>query len=308
VKEVIAVTEFGLIDGHQHVFWHGRDDRGLLADMDAHGIEKAWLLGWEESAEESGGSYASVVDPRWHWRGSAAVAMPLHTTYETYRRYPDRFIPGYCPHPLDPKAVPKLKAAIDILGVRVCGEWKFAIGLDDPRCIEIFRYAGSRGLPVIVHMDVPYLPPEGGRFVGHYSWKGGTIVNLERALTMCPNTNFLGHAPGFWRELTGDADTYPESYLKPPLKPGGRLPALFDKHPNIYGDLSAGSALRALKADPGIAREFLMRHPDRFVFARDYFGNDLREFLDSLDLPADVWRKIGRENAERLVASTAPTN
>ena len=298
------MSDFRLIDAHQHVFWHGRDDKGLLADMDEHGIEKAWLLGWEESAEEAGGGYASVVDPRWHWRGSSTAVMPLHTTYEVCRRYPDRFVLGYCPHPLDPKALPQLKAAIDILGARVCGEWKFAIHLDDPRCIEIFRYAGSRGLPVIVHIDVPYLPPKGGRFVGHYAWKGGTIANLERTLTMCPDTNFLGHAPGFWRELTGNADEYPESYLKPPLTPGGRLPSLFDRYPNIYGDLSAGSALRALKADPEIARELLIRHSDRFVFARDYYGRDLREFLDSLQLPTDVWRRIGRENAERLLAAT----
>lgn len=101
---------------------------------------------------------------------------------------------------------------------------------------------------------------------------------------MCPETNLLGHAPGFWRELTGNADTYPEANLKPPLKPGGRLHALFDNYSNIYGDLSAGSALRA---DPPMARELLLR-PDRFVFAHDCYGSDLREFLDNLDLPADV--------------------
>ena len=33
-----------IIDSHQHVFWHGRDDAGLVADMDQHGIDLAWLL------------------------------------------------------------------------------------------------------------------------------------------------------------------------------------------------------------------------------------------------------------------------
>lgn len=36
-----------IIDTHQHVFWHGRNDADLVADMDAHGIEQAWLLSWE---------------------------------------------------------------------------------------------------------------------------------------------------------------------------------------------------------------------------------------------------------------------
>lgn len=85
------------------------------------------------------------------------------------RHYPDRFILEYCPHPLDPQAIVKLGAAIDILGVRVCGEWKLAISVDDPRCIELLRYTASRCLPAVVHIDVPYLPPQAGRFVGHYA-------------------------------------------------------------------------------------------------------------------------------------------
>ena len=36
-----------LIDSHQHVCWHGRDVRCLIADMDEHGIDKVWILTWE---------------------------------------------------------------------------------------------------------------------------------------------------------------------------------------------------------------------------------------------------------------------
>lgn len=291
-----------LIDAHQHVFWHGRDDAGLIADMDAHGIDRAWLLTWEEPLAETGYDYSRVLDPRHKVLGDAQVAIPFASVMEAVRRYPDRFIPGYCPHPLDPRAADKLEAAIDIHGVKVCGEWKFCLPIDDPRCIELFRRAGQRGVPVVIHLDVPYLPPKGGKYVGHYRWKGGTIDNLERALVACPDTNFIGHAPGFWRELSGEADTWPEVYLKPPLAPGGRLLGMFDKYPNLYADLSAGSALRALQADPAVARDLLIRHVDRFLFGRDYYGGELLQFLSGLDLPQDVWRKIACENAERLIA------
>jgi predicted TIM-barrel fold metal-dependent hydrolase len=292
-----------LIDSHQHVFWHGRDDKGLLADMDEHGIEKAWLLTWEETPEQAGVSgYLRTVDPRYHYPNNGATVLPLQTVIETCRLYPDRFIPGYCPHPLDPYAIEKLSAAVDIHGVKVCGEWKSCILMDDPRCIELLRFAGSKGLPVVFHLDVPYLPPNGGRYVGNNVWKGGTVDNLERAMQACPDTIFIGHAPGFWREMHGDADNYPDNYLKAPLAPGGRLLHLFDEYPNLYADLSAGSARRALGADPDLAQQLLIKHADRFLFARDCYGGDLLAFLETMNLPMEIWQQIGHENAESLLA------
>lgn len=295
------MSEKWLIDSHQHVFWHGRDDAGLVADMDEHGIEKAWLLTWEETTEEMGANYAKALDPRHKPPFGGGTAIPFSAIIEATRAYPDRFIPGFCPHPLDPHAVGKLAAAADIFDVKICGEWKFCVPFDDPRCIEIFREAGRRSLPVVLHLDVPYLPPKGGKYVGTGLWKGGTIDNLERALIACPDTIFIGHAPGFWREMAGNADEIGEAYLKPPLQPGGRLPGFFDRYDNLYADLSAGSALRAMKADPQAAKDLLLKHPDRFMFARDYYGSDLLDFLATLELPEDVWRQIGRENAERLI-------
>ena len=47
------MPDFKLIDSHQHVFWHGRDDVGLVADMDAHNIEQAWLLTWDEPGADT---------------------------------------------------------------------------------------------------------------------------------------------------------------------------------------------------------------------------------------------------------------
>ena len=163
--------------------------------MDAHGIDRAWLHGRNRSPRRT--TTTPGPRPRHKVLGDAQVAIPFASVMEAVRRYPDRFIPGYCPHPLDPRAADKLEAAIDIHGVKVCGEWKFCLPIDDPRCIELFRRAGQRGVPVVIHLDVPYLPPKGGKYVGHYRWKGGTIDNLERALVACPDTNFIRHAPGF---------------------------------------------------------------------------------------------------------------
>jgi len=178
---------------------------------------------------------------------------------------------GYCPQPLLPEAPRLLEAAYHIHRVRVCGEWKFRILFDDPRCLEVYHKAGQLGCPVVLHLDVPYLPdPQTGRPVYQRSWYGGTIENLERALRSCPETRFIGHAPGFWREISGDAAADPSVYPAGPVREGGRLAPLFEQYPNLYADLSAGSALGALKRDPAHDRAFLCRFSDRLLFGRDY--------------------------------------
>ena len=76
---------------------------------------------------------------------------------------------------------------------------------------------------------------------------------------------------------------------------------LFEKFPNLYGDLSAGSGRNSQQRDTKHAVEFLTRFADRMLFARDYYGGDLHQFLQTLDLPQDVLNKIYFENAQRLV-------
>lgn len=50
-----------IVDAHQHVFWHGRDDRGLVVDMDECGIEYAWLLAWEIAPWEAWDAKAQTL-------------------------------------------------------------------------------------------------------------------------------------------------------------------------------------------------------------------------------------------------------
>lgn len=296
-----------LIDTHQHVFWHGRDDRGLVADMDAHGIDLVWLLTWEIAPEEDAPHYHPVLNPE-HLRPDGTHAgIPLSDLIKTRDRYPDRFVLGYCPHPLRGDAPGLFEAAHRMHGVRVCGEWKFRVLFDDPRCLNLFRKAGELRCPVVLHLDVPYLADaDTGEPRYQPNWYGGTVANLRRALAACPDTVFIGHAPGFWREISGDADDAPTAYPTGPVAPEGKLYELFEQHPNLYADLSAGSALRALKRDPDHAQRFLRRFADRFLFARDYYGGELMAFLRSLDLPQDVERKIFADNAQRLLQSEHP--
>jgi predicted TIM-barrel fold metal-dependent hydrolase len=290
-----------IVDTHQHVFWHGRNDTDLVADMDAQGIGQAWLLSWEVLPHEDERSYHGVLNPL-HFRADGTHAgVPLSDLILARDRYPERFVLGYCPHPQLAEAPRRFQAAYHIHRVRVCGEWKFRMLFDDPRCLELYRQAGALGCPVVLHLDVPYLPdPKTGQPVYQRSWYGGTVANLERALAACPETIFIGHAPGFWREISGDADADPNAYPTGPVREGGRLYGMFEKYANLYADLSAGSALGALKRDRAHAREFLCRFSDRLLFGRDYYGSDLLEFLTALELPAEVQSRIFRENSQRV--------
>ena len=289
-----------IIDTHQHVFWHGRDDHGLIADLDAYGIEKAWLLSWEIPPWEDNRTSHACLNPI-HFRADGTHAgIPLADLLRAREHFPDRFEIGYCPHPAYPSAPDLLRSAVKIHQVKICGEWKFRIPFDDPRSLELFQAAGELCLPVVLHLDVPSLLND-GRPIPDPNWYGGTVHNLERALQACPETTFIGHAPGFWREISGDADQDPSKYPKGPISGEGRLYPLFDQYPNLMADLSAGSGLGALRRDPDHAKKFLQRYADRLLFARDYYEQELHQFLQTLELPEEVAEQIYFRNAEKLL-------
>lgn len=298
-------TPTRIVDSHQHVFWHGRDDAGLVADLDEQGVDYAWLLSWEIQPNEDHDLVHGILNPL-HFRADGTHAgIPLSDLVLTRDRYPDRFVVGYCPHPIHESAPDLLRSAVKMHDVRVCGEWKFKMLFDDPRCIELYRAAGELGLPVVLHLDIPYLPQADGAPAYYRNWYGGTIDNLERALKACPDTTFIGHAPGFWREISDNAATDPEVYPRGPVTGPGRLYDLFADNENLCADLSAGSAQFALDRDPEHAVTFIRAHSDRLLFGRDIYGGDLHAFLMTLDFEPEIIEKVYHGNAERLVPPPA---
>lgn len=290
-----------VIDSHMHVNYHGYDADALVAEMDEYGIDVAWLLTWYlPPSEDVPGTHGAFSAMSFRPDGTHAGAT-LPELLAARDRHPTRFVPGYCPCPHEGSAPDLFQAAVENHGVRVCGEWSYRMLLDDPRSLELFRRAGELGCPVVLHIDAPYLPDTAGRQTYQRNWYGGDVGALERALLACPDTTFIGHAPGFWRYISGDAERDPAVYPAGAITPGGRLFDLLDAHPNLWADLSAGSGLTALRRDVDHAREFILRYARRLLYGRDAHGNDLRVFLDTLDLPEDVLALLLRENASRLV-------
>ena len=291
-----------IVDSHQHVNWHQRDVRGLVQDLDEHGIAYAWLLTWCIGPAEETSEYHRFLNPALLRPDGTHPGIPLSEMLAAKAAFPARFVVGYCPNPAWPEAPALLEAAHHMQGARICGEWKFRQLFDDPRSLELFRVAGRLRMPVVLHLDTPYLKNASGGRDYQPLWFGGTVLNLERALQACPDTTFIGHAPGFWREISGDADECPEQYPEGPIVPGGRLQPLFDRYPNLWADLSAGSGRKALERGGDHAADFLTRNADRLLFGRDYYEQRLHRFLQTLPLDPAVVEKIYWKNAERLVA------
>jgi len=287
----------GIIDAHNHPDWHGYTLDKTLANMDRCGIERTWLLTWECPDDEYDPVYNHHIAPPVY---GGPGPIPLSHVVAWHRHAPDRFVPGFAPDPRRPDAIDRLQAAVDHYGVRVCGELKVRMMVDNPDALDLFRFCGEKGLPVIIHFDYPIRRKT--RYPRPHYWYSGGIDALERVLQACPNTVFLGHAPGFWAHISGDDRAAAESYPTGPVVPGGRVPELLRKYPNLWCDLSAGSGYNALARDKDHAVRFINEFQDRLLFARDYFDTRLYDLLMELDLTDEVRRKIFRENAERLLA------
>jgi predicted TIM-barrel fold metal-dependent hydrolase len=287
-----------IIDAHNHPDWHGHDLNKFLANMDQNGIEKTWLLNWECPDNEYEAFYKRVVSAP--VLGSLTGPIPFSRCVSYKERAPDRFVLGYCPDPRLPDACARLEAAHKIYGAKVCGELKCRMMYDNPDALRLFKLAGELGMPVTFHLQYDM---QLTRNDPRHEWWGGTIDTIERVLQACPDTVFLGHAPGFWIHISNDelwrTSTYPAEGAK--VVPGGRLPELMRKYPNLYGDMSAGSGRCSLTRDPEFAKEFLVEFQDRIVYARDDFDNRHQPFIQSLGLSNEVLEKIYHANAEKLI-------
>jgi len=285
-----------IIDAHNHIYYHGLNAEGVLDEMDRFGFDLTWLLTWYLPPSEHIPNSHRTFNPSNVRPDGTHEGTTLNDLSRACEKYPNRFIAGYCPCPTEGNAAAQFEAAVTMHNVRICGEWSYRTVLDDPRAIELFQTAGSLNAPVVLHIDTPYL-----NGIYQEDWYGGEIDTLDRALEKCPHTIFVGHAPGFWRHISGDEKTDPQKYPSGPVTPNGRLFDLLKRHKNLWADLSAGSGLNALKRQDDGGRDFLITYQDRLLFGRDAPGNDLQEYLNTLNLPDDVAEKIYYKNALRLV-------
>ena len=281
------------VDIHNHADYYGYNPKKMLANMDQCGIDISLLLSWETPVNEHDPGGKSAESP------FSDLPTPFERCVAYRDQAPDRFLLGFCPDPRRPDAIGRLRSAVELCDVSMCGEMKLRMMYDNPDAIRLYRVCAEYGLPVLFHFD--YELPNGQTYPWPNWWYGGGIDCLERVLALCPETRFIGHAPGFWAHISRDDRYLTEAYPKGKVIPGGRLEELLEKYPNLFCDMSAGSGHNALSRDPDFTRGFLTRWQDRILFGRDYFDNIHRELLESLELPAEILEKIYSGNALRIL-------
>ena len=276
---------------------------GRYVDMHTH-LGQTWnttkplaakeLLGWMDENDIAQAVVLPLVSPE-----SSSFLLTSEFVLQETKPYRDRLIPFCC---IDPRTSYNggHKGLVEILrrwqeaGAKGFGEHKNGLKIDDPKNMALYAACGELGLPVLFHLDnqrnldTPGLP------------------GLEKAVKEHPQTQFIGHGPGWWASISGDitqADL--GGYPKKEVAPGGAMDALMAKYPNIHADLSAGSGAGAITRDIKFGREFLLRRQDRIMFGTDFLapGQAVPQLalFRQLELPAEVQAKIFRNNARKIL-------
>ena len=186
-------------------------------------------------------------------------------------QYPDRYAWMCGLDETEPETVYERLKQYRKEGAVGVGELAVNHRLDHPFLEAVFQAAEALGLPVLFHMS-----PEEGFQYGVVDEPG--LPLLERALNKYPKLIFIGHSQPFWHEISGDAGKSREEryeWGKGPVTPGGRLGQLFEKYPNLYGDLSANSGGCAMMRDEAFGLAFLEAWKDRLMFGTDMVNVDM---------------------------------
>lgn len=301
------------VDAHRHLLpreFGGNPEEDLdktLAWMDRYGVMQAILLG------------AYSVGP-----GEEANLGQAEMVLGRISSYGDLFFP-FCS--IAPETIYSQSELVEVLaqlkklGVIGLGEFKTrGLHIDDPKCMAIYAACAEVGLPVLFHIDDTHCIDDPG------------LPGLEKALQTNTDLTFIAHGPGWWASISGDVTTREELNLRPTTKvvSGGAVQRLFDAYPNLNADLSASSGLNAIRRDPDYGPEFLIQYQDRLLFGTDtapapdpdampmqwpefvrkgLFDNwGHFDFFPRLDLPAEVTRKIYRDNTRRILKIPVPQN
>ena len=238
---------------------------------------------------------------------SAEKGLPFGTNKANRKiceKFPDRYAWMCAVDPKGKETVYDRLARFKAQGAIGVGEVTCNRRLDDPFLQELFAAAEKLGMPVTIHMS-----PEVGYSYGVVDDPG--LPMLEEVLKKFPRLNILGHSQTFWIEMSADAPKTREgrnAWGEGRIVPGGRVPELFAKYPNLWGDLSANSGGNAIMRDPEFGLWFLETYADRLFFATDMVNKDmvfplggwLDEMVSAGKLSRETYDKITCENAKRV--------
>ncbi|HOV21161.1 MAG TPA: amidohydrolase family protein [bacterium] len=281
-----------MIDFHTHIgkCFYGRKiltGKKLVKKMDELGIEKSVILPIENPEETQ-------------WYSTTDYILRVS------KRYKERLIP-FCN--VDPRRGmnngedPYIGKMIEEYVKKGCngfGEVLANLEFNDKRMKYIYRICGELKLPVLFHLGgVP-----GKSTIGLTDKLG--LPFMEEVLSEFPETLFIAHGPGWWAEISSDVkEKDRDGYPKGKIEKAGKVCYLLENYPNIYADLSAGSAYNALTRDNDFGIEFLKKHYRKLLFATDYLsvGQELEivDYMKNVKIPEEIKKMVTKENAKKIL-------
>lgn len=283
-----------LLDSHTHITT-GRSIDNVFAHLALYGEGRSVVLPIQA------GDCTGVGPGNADWR--------TELTVEAFERHPDKVIPFCHVNPLARDAMDQLRAHHATGIFRGFGEHKVRIACDHPASMQIYRFCGEVGWPVLMHFD-------------YQDFHNYNIEAFDKVLEACPDTSFIGHAQSWWANISAEVVcdyTLPEfvEYPQGPIVLGGLVDLWLEKYPNLYTDLSARSAYFALSRELEFTAGFLTRHRAKLIWGSDcpclngkgdLVNGNHRDCLSDLMLPLlrehcddDHYEDLTHRNAERLL-------
>ncbi len=235
IPAALAQSAEPVIDIHQHTNYAGRTDQQLIAHQQVMGIAKTILL-------PAGSKF-----------GLAAGCGGNDTVVALAKAHPKQF--SFFANELPD--IPETKAVLEKFlnaGAIGIGEQKFHVECDSKAMQLVADIAKDHGVPVLMHFQ--------------YNVYNLGFERFYKMLEMYPTVNFIGHAQTWWGNID-KSHNQSAMYPKGPVVAGGITDRLLSNYSNVYGDLSAGSALNALLRDEDHARGFLSRHQNKLLYGSD---------------------------------------
>lgn len=277
-----------IIDVHQHLSYSGRTDAQLLAHQKAMGVSLTVLLP----------AGRPVQQPSTHNGNSNGLAAGISTSGPAMtfaKKHPDAYR-CFANEVADLPDAPMIIRPFLEKGAIGIGEQKFSVQADSSHIEGIAELAKEFKVPVLLHFQ-------------HGMYNHG-LDRFYKILEKYPDVNFVGHAQTWW----GNIDKNHKQEVMYPLTPvtvGGISDQLLTEHPNMFGDLSAGSGLNSMIRDEEHARGFLNRHQDKLLFGSDCNdtigrgpgcqGAQILDAVRRLSPDASARKKILHDNANRIL-------
>ena len=211
--------------------------------------------------------------------------------------HPDSYVRFAAADVTKPEGLVTLRKSI-ASGAIGFGEIKYHLAVNSAEMQRLYELAAELNVPVLIHFaDVPQFEGE-GTFTSPFS-------GLPAMLKAHPKTKFIGHADGFWANISSDfANDTP--YPTGKVKPGGLTDKMLSDYPNLYGDLSANSGRNAMTRDPEFIRGFLARHQNKLMFGCDCSCTDGKGKNQGSKQPALLGKCVARETLTALKLVTTP--